>query len=55
MKRAGTNFDVVGLQDHATTLRPVVLQTENEFLETGGTVSGHAGSEAICSMTRRKV
>src|SRR6202011_5334319 len=36
MERAGANFDVVGLQDDASLLRPEVLQVENQGLETQG-------------------
>ena len=33
MKRAGADFHVVRLQDHAPLLRPVVLQGEDQLLE----------------------
>src|ERR1700730_8361229 len=36
MERAGADFDVVGLQDDASLLRPEVLQVEYQGLETQG-------------------
>src|SRR5579859_384794 len=45
VKRAGTHFHVVGLQDDATPIRPVALQRQDQTLERA--LRTHVGRQII--------
>ena len=45
MKRAGAHFHVVGLQDDATMIRPVALQSQYQSLERA--LGAHVGGKLV--------